>query len=223
VRREDYILRLVTQIVQALLQISGLAKTKQYQAALDAVDEACRRLLGFRLDSVDTLSEGELFARLTFGETDMVGRDKCAGLAALLTEAGRLYYAQNRPDTGYACFLHALHLMLEVAIRHPGAPLPDYAPSVETLIARLNEYSLPTGTNATLMHYYEQHGAYGKAEDSLFRLRDAEPANTSIVEVGIAFYERLMRQSDAALSAGNLPRDEVEAGLAELRAARNSL
>jgi hypothetical protein len=36
--------------------------------------------------------------------------------------------------------------------------------------------------------------------------------------MGVDFYARLRQRSDADLAAGNLPRDEVEAGLAEVRA-----
>lgn len=217
-RREDYIQRLIAQFVQALLHIAGLVKAKQYQEALAAIDQTCLRLLGIRLDAVSTLSESALFARLTFDEPAPVGRDKCLVLAALLDEARTIYAAQGRPDESYACLLQALHLMLEVALRGDGAPLPDYAPRVEDLVAALSGYALPARTNATLFHYYEQVGAYARAEDMLFAVLAAEPGNRDVVESGIAFYERLRRRSDAALRAGDLPRDEVETGLAELRA-----
>jgi hypothetical protein len=68
-----------------------------------------------------------------------------------------------------------------------------------------------------LMRHYEQHGAFAKAEDALFDLLEAEPGNSDALEFGIAFYERLRGQSDMALAKGNLPRQELEAGLAELR------
>jgi len=68
-----------------------------------------------------------------------------------------------------------------------------------------------------LMRQYEQQGAFAKAEDALFDLLDAEPGNTKAVDLGIAFYERLRGENDMALANGNLPRQELEAGLAELR------
>jgi hypothetical protein len=46
---------------------------------------------------------------------------------------------------------------------------------------------------------------------------EAEPGNAGLVEFGVSFYARLQGQSDAALAAGNLPRSELESGLAELR------
>ena len=49
---------------------------------------------------------------------------------------------------------------------------------------------------------------------------DLQPDSSPIVEFGIAFYERSQRRGDAALEAGNLPRAEIESGLAQLRAGK---
>jgi len=46
---------------------------------------------------------------------------------------------------------------------------------------------------------------------------DTEPSNDAIVDFGIAFYQRLLTQSDAALNEANLPRAEVEEGLKEFQ------
>jgi hypothetical protein len=81
----------------------------------------------------------------------------------------------------------------------------------------LRESPLPRETEALLMHHYERSREFAKAEDALFAMLEAEPGNAGLVEFGVAFYERLRGQSDAALEAGNLPRSELEASLAELR------
>jgi hypothetical protein len=70
------------------------------------------------------------------------------------------------------------------------------------------------------MQHYEVTGEFGKAEDCLFAMLEAEPGNAALVEFGIDFCERLRGQSDASLASGNLPRAELEAGLAELRGLR---
>jgi hypothetical protein len=46
---------------------------------------------------------------------------------------------------------------------------------------------------------------------------EAEPDNAALVEFGLAFYQRVLAQSDAALLAANLPRTEAEEGRKELR------
>ena len=67
------------------------------------------------------------------------------------------------------------------------------------------------------MEHYERTGQFGKAEDALFAILDSDVTGDLALNFGISFYERLLGQSDARLIEGNLPRVEVEAGLAELR------
>ncbi len=67
-----------------------------------------------------------------------------------------------------------------------------------------------------LMQLHERAGEFAKAENALFAMLDAEPDNAAIVEFGVAFYRRMLGQSDAALTEGTLPRTEVEEGLEEL-------
>jgi hypothetical protein len=61
---------------------------------------------------------------------------------------------------------------------------------------------------------------FGKAQDALSAMLEAEPGNRAIVDFGITFYERLAAHSDAVLKDGDLPRPELEAALADLRARR---
>ena len=72
-----------------------------------------------------------------------------------------------------------------------------------------------------LVQHYERTGEFAKGEDALFAMIEVEPDNDAILEFGIAFLQRLLTQSDAALSEANLPRAEVEDALDELRARRH--
>ena len=63
----------------------------------------------------------------------------------------------------------------------------------------------------------EPQADYLKAEDALFVILDDDPTSEAVLDFGVLFYERLRGQGDAALLVGNLPRKEVEVGLAELR------
>ena len=55
------------------------------------------------------------------------------------------------------------------------------------------------------------------SEDAFFGILEHDPENEAARALGVAFYERLRGHSKAALVAGNLPREEVEAGLSELQ------
>ena len=63
---------------------------------------------------------------------------------------------------------------------------------------------------------------YAKAEDVLFEMLEAEAAEAGnkkpIIQQGITFYTHLMQKSDAALQTGNLSREEIKEGLAQLQA-----
>ncbi|MBO0783785.1 MAG: hypothetical protein J2P37_33660, partial [Ktedonobacteraceae bacterium] len=84
------------------------------------------------------------------------------------------------------------------------------------LLAILEAYELPAIIKERLFAYHEQNGAYDKAENILFELLEDMPGNQELRAQGLAFYTRLLQQSDADLAAGNLPRAEIEEGLAQL-------
>jgi len=199
----------------------GLTRKKRYEAALDAIGEALNALLGLRLDALHTLSAADLFRRLTLTETAMVGREQCLFVAALLKESGDIYTARGQFEEGLVFYLKALQFTLELYLNDDVAAKPDYAPDVDALLSRFDVTTLPMETQISSILYYEQVGAYSKAEDLLFDMLDTNAGDAetmaSLIEIGTAFYERLQRQSDAALVAGHLSRDEVARGLREVQ------
>jgi hypothetical protein len=218
--RQDYLLRMIEQFARMVARILGLSKVGQQQEARPAPARAFRELLGLDCESAVGIPASRLVLVLTIDGDPEAGRNKCAYLAALLNAAGIIYAAQEQPGRSQKAYLQALRLLLEMQPRKDGPRLPDYTPTVEELVAAARPAGLPPETNLALLHYFEQAGDYAKAEDALFELREAQPDNAAVVDLGIAFYRRLQQQSDDTLAAGNLPRDEVEAGLAEMESRR---
>lgn len=224
--RRDYILRLIEEFTAALSRIQALKKDRQFDEAGESTEEQFRRLTGLDSAALLKLSETELLARLIQTEPLHAMREKTFLLTTLLREAGDIAEAKNRPGEGRACYLKGLHLLLDSLARGDAAEQPEFVPKIDLFVAALSNEELPMPTNALLMEHYERSGQFAKAEDALFAILDADPQNTVALEFGISFYERLSHQADSALAAGNLPRDELEAGRAELRrkksrAARN--
>jgi tetratricopeptide (TPR) repeat protein len=217
--RRDYILRMIEEFVRALARIHSLKQGRQWPAASAALDEEFKRLVADGAPAVARLSETELLARLMQEGPTQVVRDKTFMLTTLLKEAGDVAAAQGRPDQSRECYLKALHLLLDTLGRGEVSECPAFVPQVEGLVTTLDA-PLPLRTYALLMQHYERTGEFAKAEDALFGLLDAEPDNDAIMEFGIAFYQRLETQSDAALKAANLPRAEVEDGLKEMQRRR---
>lgn len=214
----DYIMRQIQQFAEIMAVILGLKESRRYRATLTAIDEALATLLGMSSDDLSQMPTAALLRRLTLAETTVMGREKTLFVAALLREAGDIHRAQDRVTQSYACHLQALHLLLDLRRIDTGPGQPDTTGRVAALRDRLGAFVLPPETLAALHHYYEATGAYARSEDMLFELLDATSDAPEIVAMGVDFYARLRQRSDADLAAGNLPRDEVEAGLAEVRA-----
>ncbi len=214
-QHEDYIMRFIRQFAAFLAQVLGIAAVGKYREAHAEIEQKLKELSGLDSDGLLRLDESGLITTLQL-YAPSAWQETGAAIAALLDQQASLCAAQNRPDESYARRLKALHLLLELLAADQQFELPDYAPDIEELRAELEAYVLPFRTYAALLHHYEQEGAYAEAEDVLFQWIDADPDRPEPVEQGIAFYRRLLAQNDADLEAGNLPRAEVEAGLAEL-------
>ena len=89
-------------------------------------------------------------------------------------------------------------------------------------MAALSDAPLPLHTELLLMRHYERTGQFARAEDALFAMLDLDPENARVQDFGAAFYQRLEGKSDAALEAGDLPRPEIVAGLAEVEKRRGT-
>jgi uncharacterized protein DUF6483 len=215
---QDYILRQIQLAGQAWARIVRLIKDRQFETAHMVLDQAYRQLIGLSPEAVLERNPNALIARLRFDEAPAAGRDKCLALATLLRASGDTAAAEGDSATATDAYHKALLVLLDMALRDPSLALSDYVPTVESLDAELSGHALPVTTQQELLLYYEQAGVYAKAEDILWAMLQAAPGDCEIVGVGRALYARLQHLSDAALIAGNLPRDEVDGGLADLDA-----
>jgi len=215
--RRDYILRMIEEFARALARIRALKKGERWQEAAGTVDEEIQRLVGTGREGLAKLTETELLARIVQGEATQAVHDKTLIVTTLLREAGDVAVAQDRVEEGRSCYLKGLHLLLETLARSDVFECPEFVPKIEEFVAALQEAPLPLQTQGRLMEHYERAQEFGKAEDALFAMIEAEPGNRTIVEFGIEFYKRLAGHSDDSLKQGNLPRPELEASLAELR------
>jgi Family of unknown function (DUF6483) len=216
--RRDYILRMIEKIVQVLMGIREKMSEHNEVEAEQMLDQVFRELVGLGPLEVSRLSEMELLALLMKDDPTQVLREKSLLLVALLEEAARLRAAQGHTAESQACRIKALDLLLSIQLQDVDLELPAFVPRIGAMHDELSEagLQLPLRTLAALWRHYERTGAYARAEDVLFTLLEDEPDNPALRSEARAFYERLLRQSDASLEAGNLPRKEVEAGLAEL-------
>ena len=219
--KRDYLLRVIEQMGVAwagVLRLAGLRQGGQYEAAGQSIDQLLRQFLGLNSGALETVSAAELIGLIRLGRAaaagDGVVAEKLLLLGALLREQAELHEAHGESDAAAASGLKALQIYLTVVVEE-GINDERAVAAVAPLLDKLDEYELPFEINDLLWRFHEQTGDFAKAEDALFDLLDDAP---DLVPEGIDFYERLATLTDAELLEGDLPRDEVAAGLAELQA-----
>ncbi len=198
-----------------LSRLRSLKRGQNWREAGATLEQEFQRLARVGTAEILNLSETELFARLLQGDAPQAAREKGYMLLTLLKEAAEVAAGEGRDGAPY--LFKALHLVLELLAQNEPSEYPEFAPRVEELVGALGAASLPLETQARLMHHYERCGEFARAEDRLYEMLESAPAHPGLVEFGLAFYDRVQRQSDERLLAGNLPRAELKTGQAELR------
>lgn len=216
--RRDYFLRMMEEIIQMMVLVDTFRKDGQWEEASKVIDKGFNQLVKGGTQAVLQLPETELLARLFDGKPTVDGHYKLSILVNLLKKAGDLAAEQNQLEQSLSYYFRGLSLLLGIYARKEESEYNYKVPKIEVeeFIAALQDAPLPVETLKLLMEHYEQTWKFDKAEDALFAMLDIEPNNSSIVEMGIAFYERLRKHNNATLKASNLPHLEVEVGLSKL-------
>ncbi|HEU5227032.1 MAG TPA: DUF6483 family protein [Ktedonobacteraceae bacterium] len=212
---KDYILRLAERFGRQLAIILRLRKFDQNEEALIYIDDLLLKSTGFTSRFLNSLSEEMLLQILSpLGNLNI---EAALWSAMLLKAEGEIYEAMGQTNESYHRYIKSLSLWLEI-LRHENITAePEFAQAITDLIKQLDDYELPQNIKDKLFAYYEHIGNYGKAEDVLFELLEANPSDSWLIERGEAFYDRLLSKGNADLLAGNLSREEAEEGLAQLK------
>src|SRR5579859_4746114 len=175
---------MIQDFFEVLSRLKALKKGQLWGEAAGTVDAEFQRLVGLGAEAVAQLSETELLARLIRGEPTQVVREKTLMLSTLLKEAGDVTTAQDRLAEGRACYLKGLNLLLDSLARDEVFDCPEFVPRVEVFVEALSDSPLPLSTQARLMQHYESAGEFGKAEDALFAMLEADPGNAGLMDFG---------------------------------------
>ncbi|GMR24429.1 MAG: DUF6483 family protein [Acidobacteriota bacterium] len=219
--QRDYILRLVEQLAKTVGAVLTLKKANRFEEAERAIGEAAKNLVGLDIATLLALPVDQILTLFSPGGSLDAG--KCIVVAELLYEHGEIKSLQGEEETAYHSRIRALSLLLEVSGRESLERIPDaarYLRRIEALIEALSAYpTLPT-VQKKLVFHHERQGHFADAEDVLFELVDA--GHEDFINAGIELYQRLLAKSDDELERGELPREEVEEGLSQLRSRRRS-
>lgn len=151
--QRDYLLRLIEEAVQVILQITRLREEGQPSQAVSAVIDGLQKLFGLTVDELASLDTDQLFAQLTREESPENARDKCIIFAALNNQAGLAYADRDLPALAQPAFHLALVFTLRALTGFPRSNLPAITPNVGDLLYHLEGFELPASTLELLAAY----------------------------------------------------------------------
>jgi len=209
--QRDYLMRQIEQAARALAAILKKALGGEPDQALSMFDQAYQPLLGVSQRVVSTLTDEQLISLLTSGSTPDLRR--VASVLEVVKSEADVQAQAGHEQAAAVRYRRALSLAGFLASRSSELLDTELAGDV---VERTSGMALNAGQRLDLARVLESLGRYADAEDVLFEAIDDLPADTGLVDAGIAFYQRLLALEDADLETGGLPRDEVKSSLAEL-------
>ena len=214
--RKDYLLRQIEMLSGLVARLLKLRDTGAEQEAADEIEQSYQELFGLEPRLIGLLPTDFLLDKLRSGE--YLDADMGITLAILLREDASNFQVQGNVMEHYQRLTRSLKVFLAIELEHQLVPEQLALYDVDAVLAQMDDYELPPDLKYDLFQYYEDAGRFAQAEDVLHELIESSDAKEAIVAEAISFYESLLTLSDDELNAGNLPRTEVEEGLAQLRA-----
>lgn len=208
----DYIMRMLSQLVQMLTRVLVHKKAYDYPQAKREIEGAYKSLLGVSADFIRTFSDIQLIEM--FGKDVETAGAKWYILGALLKEEADIHQISQEDDKSIAGYTKALSLLLTSFLDLLKPIESHHVELIEDCVQQLKAVEMPLQIMEKLFLFYEQSGRYDKAENILF---DLVKSDVSYKERGFAFYERLLKKTSEELRAGGLPRNEVLDGIENLK------
>ena len=193
-----------------------MKETQNYDAAAAELNSTAKKLVGLELKHLKTFPVSRI-VELTMLEKDTASV-KLYVTGVLLKEEASLLSIKGKHEESEDLYLKSFSLLLESYLLDKRPIYQDHTSLIDEFAAVYKGPAVPDFISEKIFSYYEYTGQFGKAEDTLFELIER---NQSYIKDGILFYDRLLEKTDDDLSKGNLPREEVEEALSQLKAKLN--
>ncbi|MBH5320016.1 hypothetical protein I6N90_19630 [Paenibacillus sp. GSMTC-2017] len=212
--QRDYFMRMIEEMTQVLAQVLGLRQERKIEEALLVIDELLDK--HFRLSSnlIRSLSDDDLIKVMS--TNGVVETDHLQAIAVLIKQEALLHGDIGREKECYDSYVRSLRLFVRLSLLNAEPTIVEPREQIAELLELLSPFELPIPTKRLLMEWYETEGKYDQTENVMHELLEA---NVLTAADAIGTYQRLLSQSDELLTAGGLPREEVEQALADIKGA----
>ena len=153
---QDYIMRMIDQLVKVLSRILFNKQKGNYREAFNDIDTALKKMLGLDYNLINSLSGKDNISLLDFSKDDSSFTIKCIVIAKLLKENGEVKELGNNENINSIYdYQKALRLFLEGILRNNNNEFTfsEYYPDIKELVKRLGE-NIPEDTKVLLSKFY---------------------------------------------------------------------
>lgn len=204
---EDTLLRmLVSAIAETIARLAQLKTAGYYQEAIEVIDHNLEELLGLKADLVRQLDDQHIIDMLTTnGVLDFA---RLYYVAELFRQEGKIHAQRRDQKRKHSSQIRALNLFIEVgfSVENEFLEADDH---IDELFDSLGK-DITEDTLFKLFDYYEQVGAFDRAEEAMNLMLEITENNPDILTEQRNFYQRLLAESDEELEAGGISREKIE-------------
>lgn len=151
---EDYLMRIINQVLAALMNAIGLRKAGKYSEARQMIEQAIQQLTGLSADLVDQLDDASILSMLTTG--GQLDIERLVVLGDLYQEEGAISFERGQPVPGIFATARALRFILEVILADDSRLAPESMVKIEVLVQKLKQNPIPVDTQQALSDYYRR-------------------------------------------------------------------
>ncbi|MEA3441801.1 MAG: DUF6483 family protein [Chloroflexota bacterium] len=210
---EDYLSRIISQAVAALLEALGLRKSGHYEEALQVIHTALEGLFGVPVRLLLRMDHNSMLDVLTKeGKLDI---NRAVVAADLFREAGEIQSEMNRSSEANVSYSRALDMYLDVAFAGEDTRSPELDQTIIAHHRKLNSRLVPE-TAYALFYYYQETGNHSGAISALDELLDDAHRELIIMEEAVEYYRALLQTPDDLLIDAGISKREVESRLENL-------
>ncbi|MES0361764.1 MAG: DUF6483 family protein [Anaerolineales bacterium] len=212
---EDYIMRMINQMVAVLTKLIGLKDAGQYQSAQQVIDQSLEQLLGLKPELLKHMDDSSILNLLTSqGE---LGTERLYILAELYRHEGDILIAQNMTQEAIFDYQRALSFYLQLPDDQKDQDSSKIKQKITDLFIELENVNLPVEILYQLFDFFERNGEFAFIEDVIARLLKSPEARPHIIPDIITYYEQLLESNEWEAYSGGLSRAQAEQKLELLK------
>lgn len=182
--------------------------------ALKKINRGMKGILGLDISTVDTLSFNNVIELVS--KENQCDFDKYMALGELLYFQGYIYESLNDETRKINYYQKALMSFYE-AYKDCNGIDERYRDDIFEILEFLNEFEISLEDQNTIFKFYEYLRYFDKAEDVLFAMIKQSSRDEKVIREGIEFYNRLKNMNEDTLNEGNLPLEEVNDSLEQIK------